>query len=255
LHEADDVKQANSNGVDYWVQSQRPLASLVFIAPLLATYELGVLLLGPSAIRNGADVWLRQVLELIGFGQYFLLPAVCVCILLGWHHTTRQPWEVAPSVLKGMVCECVLLAIGLRFLLHLQSGLFDPSAAPPPAALLAADAHETARRLVGFLGAGVYEELLFRLILLSSVVWVLRSLDMAPGASVFTAALSTSLFFALAHYIGPHAEALDWQSHWFWFTFVFRFLAGMFFSLLFVIRGFGIAAGAHAGYDILVGIW
>ena len=29
----------------------------------------------------------------------------------------------------------------------------------------------------------------------------------------------------------------------------------MFFSLLFVLRGFGIAAGAHAGYDILVGIW
>ncbi len=255
LREADDVKQAHSNGMNYWVQSQRPLASLVFIAPLLATYELGVLLLGPSAIRNGADVWLRQLLELIGFGQYFLLPVVCVCILLGWHHTTRQPWEVSPSVLKGMVCECVVLAIGLRFLLHLQSGLFDPSVVPPPAALLSAETQETTRRLVGFLGAGVYEELLFRLILLSAVVWVLRSLDFAPAASVFTAALATSLFFALAHYLGPHAEALDWQSHWFWFTFVFRFLAGMFFSLLFVLRGFGIAAGAHAGYDILVGIW
>jgi len=129
--------------MNYWVQSQRPLASLVFIAPLLATYELGVLLLGPIAIRDGADVWLRQLLELIGFGQYFLLPVVCVCILLGWHHTTRQPWEVSPSVLKGMVCECVVLAIGLRFLLHLQSGLFDPSVVPPPAALLSAETQET----------------------------------------------------------------------------------------------------------------
>lgn len=254
MREAGDLTQARSDGVNYWFESQRPLASLVFIAPLLAAYEVGVLLLGSGAIRNGADVWLRQLLELAGFGQYFLLPVLCVCILLGWHHTTRQPWEVSPSVLRGMACECVVLALCLRFVLHLQSGLFDPGVASP-AASLSAETQETARRLVGFLGAGVYEELLFRLILLSGVVWLLRSLEATPATSVLTAALATSLFFALAHYIGPHAETLDWHSQWFWFTFLFRFLAGMFFSLLFVLRGFGIAAGAHAGYDILVGLW
>lgn len=253
MGEARDVKRASS-GMDYWFESRRPFASLVFIAPLLAAYEAGVLLLGSDAIRNGADVWLRQLLELAGFGQYFLLPVLCVCILLGWHHTTREPWEVSPSVLRGMACECVVLAFCLRFMLHLQSGLFDPSVAPP-AASLSPETQETARRLVGFFGAGVYEELLFRLILLSGCAWVLRSLEMRPAASVLTAALTTSMFFALAHYLGPQAEAIDWQSHWFWFTFLFRFLAGMFFSLLFVLRGFGIAAGAHAGYDILVGIW
>ncbi len=55
-------------GGKYWQQSRRPLVSLAFILPLLALYEGGVLLLGPSAIRNGADVWLRQLLDQLGLG-------------------------------------------------------------------------------------------------------------------------------------------------------------------------------------------
>jgi hypothetical protein len=36
--------------------------------------------------------------------------------------------------------------------------------------------------------------------------------------------------------------------------FVFRTVAGLYFTLLFVLRGFGVAVGAHAGYDVLVGV-
>ena len=242
----------------YWVQSQRPLTALAFITPFLVTYELGVLVLGPSAIRNGADVWLRQFLEIAGFGQYFLLPSLCVCILLGWHYTTRQPWEVSGHVLRSMACECIILALFLRVILHVQSSFFDPTLFSPeaaPHAAMSIEVKETFRRLVGFLGAGVYEELLFRLILFSSVAWFLRRLDATTAVSLVMAAITTSLFFAAAHYVGPHAEPVHWQSQWFWFSFLFRFLAGVFFSTLFVLRGFGIAAGTHAGYDILVGLF
>src|SRR3990170_3082495 len=48
----------------YWRESQRPLVSLAFVLPLLVVYEGGVLWLGPAAMRNGADVWLRQLLDL-----------------------------------------------------------------------------------------------------------------------------------------------------------------------------------------------
>lgn len=62
------------------------------------------------------------------------------------------------------------------------------------------------------------------------------------------AAILTSLLFAAAHYriVWPGGD--DFQ----WFSFTFRFLAGMYFSVVFIYRGFGIAAGSHAAYDILV---
>jgi membrane protease YdiL (CAAX protease family) len=111
------------------------------------------------------------------------------------------------------------------------------------------------RQAVGFLGAGVYEELLFRLMLLPAAAWTLQRLRIPRRTSVIFAVLSTSLVFAAAHYVGVRGEALQVTELAFWFSFSFRFLAGVFFSLLFVYRGFGIAAGTHAGYDILVGLF
>ena len=60
--------------------------------------------------------------------------------------------------------------------------------------------------------------------------------------------LLTSLLFSAAHYRGPHGESFEAFSFW------FRFTAGALFAVLFVCRGFGIAAGTHAMYDILVSL-
>ena len=59
-----------------------------------------------------------------------------------------------------------------------------------------------------------------------------------------------SFFFALAHYqtLIPAGEVLDANS------FQFRLAAGLFFGLLFWHRGFGIAVGTHAIYDLMVGL-
>ncbi len=228
----------------YWVQSRRPLASLVLIAPLLVVYETGVLVFGAAQVRNGADVWLRQWLELLGFGQYFLLPMLTVCALLAWHYLTREPWHLSRGLISAMAIECIALAVCLRLILHVQGMLFAQWAGPVPLSLTA-----TTARAVGFLGAGIYEELLFRLLLLAPMAWGLRRLGVKPLLSSATAVVVTSLLFSVAHHVGPGAYPLNG------FDFVFRFLAGVFFSILFLYRGFGIAAGAHAGYDILVGVF
>jgi hypothetical protein len=65
---------------------------------------------------------------------------------------------------------------------------------------------------------------------------------------VATVVLLTSAIFSAAHYVGPHGDLLDA------FSFLFRFTAGAFFAVLFVFRGFGIAAGTHALYDIFVSL-
>jgi hypothetical protein len=245
-----------SPGARYWALSRQPLVSLAFVAPLLAVYEVGVLALGAKAVRNGADVWLRGLLELLDFGNYFLLPVLVVGILLGWHHTTRQPWRVPRGVLWGMAVESVVLALCLRGISYAAAIVLHAGLAPmfstPTAAALASGTSASAARLIGFLGAGVYEELLFRLILLCAAAWAIRRSGATNRTATVAAVLVTSVVFAAAHYVGPYGEAILWREFGFWYGLTFRFLAGVFFSVLFVARGFGIAAGAHAGYDILV---
>jgi hypothetical protein len=239
---------------EYWQQSRRPLVSLAFVLPLLLIYEAGVILLGTTAVRNGADVWLRQMLDVFGFGQYFLLPALTVGLLLAWHHVSRDRWQLAPWVLYVMFAECAVLGLLLVCVARLQlmfvNHALADSAEPARAALggLLAGNGQLVGRLVGFLGAGVYEEALFRLTLLPGVAACARRLGARPGLRIASAIAMTSLLFAVAHYVGPHGESFDATS------FTFRFVAGVFFAVLFVYRGFGIAAGTHALYDIFVSI-
>ncbi|MDZ7617886.1 MAG: CPBP family glutamic-type intramembrane protease [Patescibacteria group bacterium] len=227
----------------YWDKSRQPLASLVFVAPILVVYEVGVLLFGAGQVRNGADIWLRQLLDLVGFGQYFLLPGATVCALLAWHYLTQRPWQLPRGLMLGMTAECIALAVGLRLVLHVQGLIFSPWSEPVRLSIGGA-----VTRAIGFLGAGIYEELLFRLLLLGPMAWGLQRLGARRGASRVAAVVMTSLLFAVAHHVGPGGYPFVW------FDFVFRFLAGVFFAILFLYRGFGIAAGSHAGYDILVGV-
>jgi hypothetical protein len=240
------VGEAGDFGVDappepdtYWSISRRPLTSLVFALPLVLAYEGGVLLLGRGTPRNGADVWLRTLLDQLGFGQYFLLPALTIIGLLAWHHVEHDRWRFSPGVLGGMAVESGLWATVLFGIAILQNR-FWPLAVGLDEGIVA--------RLVAFCGAGLYEEVLFRLLLLPAVTWVAARLGAGPLAAAVWGVTGSSVLFSLAHYVGPLGDTFDLHS------FTFRFLAGVFFAILFEARGFGIAAGSHAAYDILVGL-
>jgi hypothetical protein len=62
----------------------------------------------------------------------------------------------------------------------------------------------------------------------------------------WAAAILAALLFSAFHYVGPYAYPLELQS------FTFRFLAGLAFSGLYLVRGFGIAAWTHALYDVFL---
>jgi hypothetical protein len=227
----------------YWTESRQPLAGLLFVTPLLVIYEAGVLALGPAGVRNGVDALLRKSLEGLGFSQYFLLPVLTVGVLLAWHYLTRRPWRVSGGVFYGMIGECGLLSICLCLLLHLQGRLLSMMTGT-----VTLDIGGALGSLTAYLGAGVYEELLFRLLLLSLLAWVMGRFRLSPTAAMVGAVLLSSLLFAAAHYVGPYGDRFTLS------FFCFRTLAGIFFAVLFVYRGFGIAAGTHAGYDLLVGL-
>jgi membrane protease YdiL (CAAX protease family) len=243
---ANTAEQSASAPPSYWEEAARPLASLAFVAPILLIYEVGVLVLGPQALRNGADVWLRQLLDLIGFGQYFLLPVLTCAILAAWHHTSQQQWRVRCSVLGGMGIESMAFGFLLLAVAQLQASLFSSLPAAFACSAGDADGGHIAARLVGYCGAGIYEELLFRLMLLPAAMVGLRWAGASRRLSIVLAVAITSVLFSAAHYefFTHSGYAFDW------FSFLFRCVAGVCFSALFLLRGFGIAAGAHALYDV-----
>jgi membrane protease YdiL (CAAX protease family) len=215
-------------------------------------------------MRNGAEVWLRTLLDGIGFGQYFLLPLLTVGLLLAWHHASRQPWRVPSWVFGGMTSECLSLALLLVVIGLVQgmlSGLVSSATPVPEAAAISTGLSPVfsaplgsavagvVQRAISFFGAGIYEEVLFRLMLLPGLIVLLSLLGRPATQCVWGAIVISSLLFSLAHYIGPQGDAF------LWFGFIFRFLAGGFFAVVFVHRGFGIAAGTHALYDIFVGLF
>lgn len=241
-----------SLSLGYWPESRRPLACLAFVLPILAIYEVGILWLGADATRNGAEVYLRFLLKSSGFGQYFLLPLLIGAILLGWHHATGQPWKLRGRWLWIMMLESFLL--GFLVLLLANAFLLLPfSWTANSDAVTAATAEATTGtldQLISYFGAGIYEELLFRLMLLPAVAGAIRLCGTSKRVSWTVAIIATSLLFSAVHYqaftFNANADVFAWD------TFIFRFLAGVVFSLLFVVRGFGIAVGAHAMYDVLL---
>ena len=99
------------------------------------------------------------------------------------------------------------------------------------------------------LGAGIYEELLFRVILVAGLAWVARR-GFGWGASaagVFAVAVG-ALIFSAFHYIGPYGDRLELGS------FTFRAVAGVLLSSLYLLRGFGITAWTHALYDVFLAV-
>ena len=99
--------------------------------------------------------------------------------------------------------------------------------------------------LVSSVGAGIYEELVFRLVALTLLNLVLIDLlKMNKFRGGLLIVLIPAFLFSLYHYLG--SDTFTWQS------FIFRTMAGIYFGVLFVFRGFGITAGAHAAYDIMI---
>ena len=244
---------------DYWILARRPLACLVFLFPLLALYELGVIWMGgadPTTVRNGADAWMRSGLASLGIPFGFLLPLLVMAGLLGWHLWVRHPWKISGDTLLGMFAESVLFAFVLIVAGQLQNVAFEKLGNPEvPLAVGGASAGqrslfgaETAALAISFVGAGIYEEALFRLCLLPMLFGVFRLLKLNTTWAAVLAVITTSLMFSLAHHVGPTGEAFRL------FPFTFRLLAGLFFAALFVIRGFGITVGTHAFYDLIVGL-
>jgi hypothetical protein len=239
--------------------STRPLHILVLLLPLVAFYELGSVLWLRQATDAGGvateDIKARQLLAQLfeHFGMVGLyVPAILTIVVLAiWHVLLRDPWRVRPGVVGAMVLEAALLTIPLLVLGRIVYAMLVGDGGPPAAAVATANAtlpfaDSLGARLTIAVGAGLYEELLFRLIGITLVHLLLVDvLGLSDKAGAVAAVVLTSIAFALYH-DQSFTGGLD-PGHIAYF-----FAAGLYFAGVYMLRGFGIAVLVHVLYDIVV---
>jgi membrane protease YdiL (CAAX protease family) len=213
----------------------RPLESLVFLAPLILFYEIASLVAAPASPHGRERVVAFHLLQI--FFELFgstgaLMPAFAVvAILLATHVLSRQPWTVRRRPVGMMYVESVALALPLvlfnRWVPLAGGGIFGEAAL--------------------CIGAGIYEELVFRLILISAIMIVGVDLFGRSATPTLIAALIVSALLFAAHHHPPVGSDPYHAGR-----FIFRTLAGVYLGVIFVVRGYGLAAGTHAAYNLIV---
>lgn len=242
-----------ASGESYWKLSMRPLHILVFLSPLIALYELGSILYLADDQRGviaTVRAWsiLSRFFETFGVASLHLPAAGLVIVLLVWHFFLRDPWRVRPPVIAGMAIESVLwcmplLVFGMLIAQSLSTGLIQGGGAG--ASDFASLPWQS--RLILSAGAGLYEELLFRLILISGVHFLVVDLArQSEGVGFVIAAVVSAVAFALYHNIAHPSGGADLA------LLASYSLAGLYFAALFLLRGFGVAVMTHALYDVVV---
>ena len=233
---------------DYLARSRAARYSILFALPLLLLYEAASFALNGSptaGVRNGADVMLKA--PFVGLGgrngllvfDFLLLGTGAVLV---WRDLRRSGKGLEGRTFAWMSLESAVYAA----LFGLVVGSLTALVLGAPRLLdIAAPALDLPTRLVTSLGAGIYEELLFRVILTGGLLVLLRAVlkTRAGGAAAMSVVVS-ALVFSAFHYVGALGDRFTVQS------FTFRAIAGLAFSGLYVSRGLGITAWTHALYDI-----
>lgn len=213
------------------------------LLPFIVIYELyaagliGTTSLGTKASTHiTAFLLIESMFRMLGvIGQH--LPAFAlVGMLLGAHLWRRDPWRFHPGTPFAIVTESIVWSLPLLVL-----GWVMARYLPLAGISLAGN-----RWAILCVGAGIYEEMVFRLILLTLLAVIVRDLiGWRSHCATVVILLAGGLLFAFYHYLSP-GEDFRLRSC------VFRTLAGGYFGALYLARGFGVTALSHVAYDIIV---
>ena len=223
---------------DYFRKSSSPLYSFIITLPIFLTYELGIFWMRNiefNYIQNGADVLIEQAILKLGFDVIYVSSIIFLFVLLiiiyyQKHHFNSL--SISRPYLGAMFLESIVYAIIFFFLM---GNLY----------LMDVSTNDLYCNIILSLGAGIYEELIFRVLLIyifyQSIKFLFR---LSKFSTNFYAVILSAILFSSFHFIG--AESFNQEA------FAVRFIAGIFLAFLYVQRGFGITAITHSFYDIFV---
>ncbi len=210
--------------------------------PLFALYEAMIVLVNSDAVRTvrvGAGVLLKDLLAMTGASGGLILALLVVGGgVAAYLLDRRRSIPLRTRYFVALVGESAVYAVGVALVVSSLVGALFAAAPPPEGALWT--------QLALSIGAGLYEELVFRVLLVGGLFLLFRALLETPTQAYLLAALLGAALFSLVHYVGPLGDPFALPS------FTFRFLFGLALNALFLARGFGVAAWTHALYDVLV---
>ncbi len=230
------------SAVSLYLEETREISwSLAMVVPLLLAYEVTMLLI-QAPLRNGAEMVVSEALQQLPPSSLDLMRRVLLAGLalatLIW--VRRAPPSVARA--HWMLLEALCLALVLGPLVgwmvgHIGLSASVPlSAAPPPPWL----------HFMLSIGAGLWEEIVFRLLLLGGLAYVLTRLTPFTGQGALAISIVvSSLVFAFYHHVGDMGEAFVPA------RFAFRCAAGTILGILFAFRGLAVVVYMHVFYDVL----
>jgi hypothetical protein len=227
---------------EYAWQSRLPLTVLLFLGPMIVLYEFGTVYFASDWVMSTetrvlAFSLMRQFMSIFGLPSRWMPGLAVIFILLFWHIARGDPWRCRYGTAGAMVLESALLAFPILAWARIQGSILP---------LYAGEAGEMWRGgIVLSLGAGIYEEAIFRLVAFTLADIILIDLLRIPKRPAYVVIiLGSSVLFAAYHHWTPQSMAFAWPD------FVFRTVSGVYFGMLFLWRGFGVTAGAHVAYDM-----
>jgi membrane protease YdiL (CAAX protease family) len=237
--------------LDYVERTRSLPVNLLFLMPWVLVYQLAIFFTA-SPVDNAAAAWFRALFAAFGRTGLILVTlsvalGLAIFVLLRARDATRDHGIFGGMLLEGLCYgACLGTAAGLLADGMPMGRLVElASLHPAPEAV-----HEMRNGLQDLglaVGAGIFEELLFRGVLLCGLHALLRH---AVGTDRITAGvvaiLASAYVFSDYHHWGVTGEPYD--AH----VFAFRFHAGVLLGAVYLFRGLGIAAFAHGFYDVLV---
>ena len=227
----------------YFKISKNLFYSLIFISPMIFLYELLCFYQFYNEeyiIRNGADIFLRNFF--ISFGSYsnilyavFLFITLLIIFLYNKKIVSLGVIKVKYLIL--MFLESIFWTIiFLPFMLYFEKII-----------LSIISSQSILETYYLSIGAGIWEEILFRFMLISLFNYVLLKLFKTSQfiTNICSILISASIF-SLFHYIGPYGDLFTYK------TFCIRFIAGIYLGTIYIFRGLGIVSYVHIFYDISI---
>ncbi len=247
----------------YLEASSAPLTCFLFALPLFIVYHAGLWWLNTFAnLRwaNAVDIAIADALGRLGMAGPLLSFILVVIVFLLMHAMSGKPWHRPPAYTWFlMIFESLVLALPVFMLSRLVVKLIDylPLSASALLSDAAGEAGELSWRanLILSCGAGVYEEFFFRILVMGGIALFLdKIVGVRSGWKFALAAAGQALLFSASHHLpgGPEEVTSFAAARSALPVFAFRTAAGIYFAFIYIERGFGIAAGSHAGYDLMV---